>query len=881
MNPPPNPLRATRRQSLLCLLVAGGGCLLALDAASAQTPTPTPELYFRASDTAGGPLTERRLDATSPAPTPRGRLPVLFVHGHDLLFPNDTFRNYRKNWQERGNSLPSFMEALDLGDNDGLGIEDYYMRFRTQGRSIAADAAEISAAVERILHRHDPGYPARGVTAVQVVIIAYSKGTISTRLYLKNLDVEGRSFRPVSEFIAISPPNHGLNSEYGGTTCAGQQLMNGLDASCAALSPVASCSPFPDDALGFFRVLNGHPANDTLDLDETGAFATEAPGSRPDLRQDGTPNPPAAGTLYVTLFADGNRDFVGGLTPSGDCRGRKLAKNLSGDAINVEVPEIPGGNVPALVHANSVHTPEVICKALYTAVHHRSPEQTPAVQCTPVGDVPVIPPPPPPPRAAAVLALDFSGSMSARACPGCPTRAAVLEDAVTLFVQLWSTVSVPSDLIGLNYFGTNVTPSAVNGGAPVLPTDRANDVIADVIAQTPGGSTAMGGGLQHAIQMLNGLSVDTRIRRVILFTDGLQNVNPMVLERINPMIPTNRELVIDNDPGRPNSNISATMPPTILNTAGGIAVDTIGIGDDAALVGLLSDIAADTGGHTLVTSTPGHDLRRFFVERLITALRGFSPQLVGYRRASIGGAGSSIETFVVEGGPRRVVLKLSWERGETMDFSVRKDGVDVTAAGRFISGEFYKIFFIDLPKKGKSPIAARGNWQVLVKGKATTAYEAAAIVDGGRITYDAVFKAKRPTVGSPFDLVVQSTAGGKPLAANARVTATLMIPTTTARDLIAANPPKEPPVFEPGMTLVERQLLALEQDPRARAKLKPRRQTVVLKRNGNGAYSTRLRPRVPGIYTAVVTIEGEAARIGKFSRTMTATTVVRTPEPRK
>ena len=48
-------------------------------------------------------------------------------------------------------------------------------------------------------------------------------------------------------------------------------------------------------------------------------------------------------------------------------------------------------------------------------------------------------------------------------------------------------------------------------------------------------------------------------------------------------------------------------------------------------------------------------------------------------------------------GGRKLVLKLSWKRGSKIDFSVAKDGVDVTAVGRFIVGDFYRIFVIDLP----------------------------------------------------------------------------------------------------------------------------------------------------------------------------------------
>jgi hypothetical protein len=118
------------------------------------------------------------------SPPLQGRLPVLFVHGHnderqqtEIASPN-----YRKNWQDP--SRLSFNKVL--AQNTGLGIEPYYIRFVEQNRSITEDAREIGEAIELILHRHDPNYPARP-THVRVVIIAYSKGTISTRQYLKSL----------------------------------------------------------------------------------------------------------------------------------------------------------------------------------------------------------------------------------------------------------------------------------------------------------------------------------------------------------------------------------------------------------------------------------------------------------------------------------------------------------------------------------------------------------------------------------------------------------------------------------------------------------------------------------------------------------------------
>jgi hypothetical protein len=797
------------------------------------------------------------LDASSPAPD--GNLPVLFVHGHG---GNDEASNpnYQNNWQEPLNGLPSFQQALT--ENEGLGIEEYYIRFLDQDRSITEDAREIGEAIELILQRHDPDYPAQA-THVQVAIVAYSKGTISARQYLKSLQTQVADlpaprpdFRPVSEFIALSPPNHGISTPLFALTqsLAVKQLYNGFRPD----GVVFDCSDSfgTAAATNYIQDLNGHDIADTISLDLNESYAEEAPGSRPDG------DPPTAGTLYVALFANDNRDFVGGATPSTDCAqpdGRKLALNLAPQAVNIEVPEI-AGTTPATVHANTVHTFKVMCLALYAVVRHRAPPlgQT----CQSVNGVPVIPLPA---RAAAMLTLDMSGSMSAPACPGCATRAAVLKDAVELFVQLWSVVSMPSDRIGVTYFRTDVSQFALNGAALPLLSDGADDVIDDVDGQMPGNATAMGGGLQRAIEALDDPAVDSEIRRVILFTDGMQNVNPMVL-------PVGGHHEIINEAGRPNSNVAPTG--LRLDQLGGIAVDTIGVGAGQAFVGLLDDIADETGGRAWLTTAPDDDLRRFFVEELINALRGFSPQLVAYRRGSIGTAGST-EAFSIEDGVDKVVLKVSWKRSDSLDMSVTKDGVDVTSAGRFVGGAFYKIFVIDLPgKSGGGPIASRGTWELRIKGKAGTAYEAAAIVDGGRIVYDAVFDVDRPRLGDPLDLVVRLTGAGQPIG-SAEVAVTLLRPTTTAGDIIAGTRSKELPVLEPGATAAERRLLAFAYDPTRWAALEPRRQTMILEPNDKGEFRARFRPQVPGIHTAVVTIEGNDARIGQFTRTLTATAVVR------
>jgi len=342
-----------------------------------HTVTPDVELYDRDGARVGA----------NPAPLAGTGLPVLFVHGHNLQNNMDENFNYQKNWQKPLDysipffplKLPSFKIALDLQQNSSLGIEPYYIRFQNQNRSIVKDAAEIEQAVERILLRHNN----TPENQVQIVIIAYSKGTISTRWYLKNMMLESQ---PVSEFIAIASPNHGLsaNNNKTGSSLAFRQLNNGYDADCDSFNEIQS--------INFIELLNGHPIEDTeTDSAQRPEYSSEAPGSRAN-------NAPAdQGVLYVSLYADDNRDIVGGGTSSGDCQGRLLAKNLAPDAVNIEVSEIIS-SIDRLVHANTVHTPEVICLALYTAVHHQAPPpDLPAPLCETVTvenrEVPVIPQP--------------------------------------------------------------------------------------------------------------------------------------------------------------------------------------------------------------------------------------------------------------------------------------------------------------------------------------------------------------------------------------------------------------------------------------------------------------------------------------------------------
>ena len=379
----------------------------------------------------------------------------------------------------------------------------------------------------------------------------------------------------------------------------------------------------------------------------------------------------------------------------------------------------------------------------------------------------------------------------------------------------------------MTYFNSTVTQfeSTNNDTLPTLAS--VNDLVADVRAKSPATSTAMGGGLHRSIETLRALPAGAVARRhVVLFTDGMQNVNPMVHE----LSATPPQHNISDEPDRPPSGLT----PIALNELGDITVDTIGVGAGQAFLALLGDIAIETGGVTRATVN-AEDLRQFFVEELIETLRGFSPQLIAYRRGTLATANAS-ELFIVNRGARKVVFKISWPHGQRLDLRIFKDGIDATASARVVAGKFYRIFAFDMPAKA-APGALAGNWRIALTGEPGVTYEAAGLVDEPELQYRVRLERARSRVDPPLRLAVQVWAGKRPVDGAVTVTAEIARPRVAIGNLLAqaGAAEKVPPATEPGMTVAERRLVALASDRKAWPVLVPQRQIIRLQ-GGKGDY---------------------------------------------
>ncbi len=815
------------------------------------------------------------------APAPANPLPVLFVHGHNLLDENQ-FPSYQNNWVDRLCDLPSFDQAL--ARNPQLGIEPYYLRFRNQHRSIEDDATEIARAVDLILKRHDPAYdpqdPARS-THARVAVIAASKGTISTRLYLKWLSDYGADgcdgsrdlpcvasgFSPVSEFIAVAPPNHGLRlfaTDQVKASDALSQLNNGRSRICLEL----------EKGRDFIENLNGHPICDTCSVgcpicpcekawtEPRKIFPSEAPLSRAPGDSG------RAGILYLTLFAEnGGDELAGGDRLSGDCQGRELALNLAPDAVNVTMAEENvSSSCLATVHGLTPHWPETICRALYAAAYHRVPEA--ALNCP--RDAEKVPEVPAPPAANAMLALDLSGSMGWPACSGsdCREKVEYLREAVELFVHLWQVVARPQDRIGAVYFRSEADLVQIGGDVLGPVGSHGQAISGDLAGQQPGGSTAMGGALHSAIEVLEDLTPnEADTRHVILFTDGMQNRNPMVQQAADG------GLMIEDD--RSRRPFPSGYAPLDLDDAGGIRIHTIGVGAGDASTALLQEIATQTGG-SFKSSPDVEDLRRFFIEEVIEVMRGFSPQLIGYRRHSTGADGKALETFDVDGVAGRVIFMVHAEKGKDFTLRVEKGNEDVTAQARIVDGLYFRILTFDLPLEvdGKT-IEAGGEWKLTIQNAVAgdLAYEALALVDDVKLVHEA--SVGGPMVaGRPLELTVALSAAGQPVT-GAAVSARVWNAGSALGTLLATTPmPRVADLaFEAAATGGQKKLQALLQQDWVSAQLKPLEPLgaqVDLLDQGAGTYRASYDgTATPGTYKVVFRIHGSDDRVGEYRRTET------------
>ena len=242
-----------------------------------------------------------------------------------------------------------------------------------------------------------------------------------------------------------------------------------------------------------------------------------------------------------------------------------------------------------------------------------------------------------------MLALDYSDTMNEIVTIGGVTQPKVkfLQEAVSTFLKVWKDYALCQDRIAIVYFDCHASSSGPL--VQILPGNNIQNLIAAVESRAASGCTAMGAGLATGLGILG---AGPNKRFVVLFTDGMQNRNPLVYH------PQPASLNIDQaasanypppltwlcscasgDGGK--SNYAGPLP-VVLN---GITVPiyTIGIGVPGPWQQMLQDISSVTvpAGQFNADVQVWPQLKEFFIETLIDLFRGNSLQLVAKSQGTL------------------------------------------------------------------------------------------------------------------------------------------------------------------------------------------------------------------------------------------------------
>ncbi|MCB9290909.1 MAG: VWA domain-containing protein [Lewinellaceae bacterium] len=470
--------------------------------------------------------------------------------------------------------------------------------------------------------------------------------------------------------------------------------------------------------------------------------------------------------------------------------------------------------------------------------------------------------------------LDNSGSMDDPESPGGSSKWTVLGTALSGYLPiLTSSANLDvDDRVGVILFsGLDAT---------LLPVISPGDPFPDLLDVTdpppsfpPGGGTPMGGGLQRALQnFFTGLGVDGqgKKRTIILLTDGMQNLNPMVqLGR-----------TIELEAGRfPAGGILGPgsghgLLPINLNTPprNSIEIYSIGIGTDISSAGhaLLNNLSTDYGS----TLDMAFDMNNFLNSTIPDAVETSTPRILDIRQgiADPSVSGFQTEAFTVNDSVKSLVIQLAnisqqFEDPQTFLF---KDGNPVSAGPAFTNGKtiLYDIDFpatdIGLPDPGSS----RGEWEIRFLDHARFQYEVTAIVDETGIHHQIDFSGQDEFyAGDDLKVRVKLWDREGPIT-DASVVAVLQRPgddlgdlaanTTVPGDSLSTGQPDQSSIGQAKLTYLGNQQEFWNLLQRTSNQL-------TLQHTGDGIYTgTFSGNSVTGTYRVIASIEGVHPNLGPY-----------------
>lgn len=459
------------------------------------------------------------------------------------------------------------------------------------------------------------------------------------------------------------------------------------------------------------------------------------------------------------------------------------------------------------------------------------------------------------------LVLDISGSMGWVIPGGTDIRWNVLKNAVELFVKKLEISQQDGDSIALSYFTTNlVTPNPpLNIGFIDITDENANPSTTDTITKDmnsrgPLSSTAMGKGLLDGKNKLDNNDPIGARKIVLLFTDGLQNVHPLV-----------------NSDGRTFTTVLDVLNDCPCSTLDSIYYYSIGLGSSTLVPAILSQISTANGGVSLSITTGADtepEIHNFFQNQFANMLEGGSPQIVGRKIGNLS-SGDITYKFNINNVISRVFFELIHDENANINISVKKG--DAVLEDHIIekTGDFYKLVNIEFPIINDEIIYGGGEWEVTISGESSSQFYLTCFADDHFLKYPSNLDASIYKTGDTIKFNSNLKYAGSPLISqNDSVSVVLIKPGDDIGHLLTTYETQLTDSLVDYTDAAQNKLVTLlNNDASFFSALLPEEQVIKLENNGNGNFSgIYTNTDLTGVYQAIFLIKGEIPSIGKFER---------------
>lgn len=466
-----------------------------------------------------------------------------------------------------------------------------------------------------------------------------------------------------------------------------------------------------------------------------------------------------------------------------------------------------------------------------------------------------------------VMVLDISGSMSLPVPGGTEIRWQVLKNSVELFTEKLQISRQDKDSIGITYFSTNLTQPAapINDGFISITTNTANpstlDTIRkDLLLRGPTLCTAMGKGLLNAkLKLKDNTPINAR-KLVLLFTDGLQNVDPLV-----------------NSDGYTLSPGGFTLNNCPCPSSDSIIYYTIGMGDLTLVPAILAQIADANSGVALTTTTGVEegDLYNFFQDQFSYMLEGNSPQIVSRKKGYIPSTGVSY-TFQVNSNVSKIFFEFINPDARNITLKLEKDGKDLTPLAKISEGSYYKILSLPLPILSADAVPTRGEWKLTIAGTSTKKFSLACFVSDHFLDFQCKPSKTVYTVGDTLYFDAKIKYAGKTIVGNEnKVQVMLLKPGDDLGQLLATYvDTRTDSVQDVGSEAQQKFFHLIQSDSSFYKALLPESQIITLLPDTAGRFAGKfVNTDLTGIYQLLYMVNGEIKGIGKFERNKQYTVV--------